>query len=476
MFNLNIKLTQLSAKLKEQVLFYYLFTFFIGLMFFNAVSVPFFQNWGGLSFTQILFLQSWFSLWQFVLEVPTGAVADYLGRKTSLIMGAWTLAVAALMYSWVPLFSVFLVAELAFALGISLISGAGEALLYDSFKQLGQEDKAKKFLGQSHSVYLLGMMAASPMGAWIAVQLGLNMPMAFCAGSFFVAGVFGWKLWEAEGGVQVDDNESELAVQPKSTAQLELENPLEATSQPKLATRSELESQSESTAQPKPTNQSKSTTQPDQTTQSESTRYLEVLVEGGSYVWKHPQIRSEVLRGVLVAVSAYYIVWFKVVLLQQIGLSLTIIGWMVTLLMLFELILSNFFDEIDAWLVERGLNYSQLTAWIVVAAFVLVLIEINPVTVFFFVILGGGFGLTRMPYLIAQVSHHIPSEHRATVISSLSMLRRFFYVPLNPLVGWLADQNLRWGLLLSGVAVFVSLLSEIKSRQMRGGQYSATHG
>ena len=36
----------------------------------------FYTDWGGLKLSEVLFLNSWFMLWNYLLEVPTGTVAD----------------------------------------------------------------------------------------------------------------------------------------------------------------------------------------------------------------------------------------------------------------------------------------------------------------------------------------------------------------------------------------------------------------
>ncbi|MBD3279081.1 MAG: hypothetical protein GF390_00010 [Candidatus Pacebacteria bacterium] len=102
--------------LTDKIYRYYLFVFLKNLSFFAAVTVPFFMDWGGLAFWQISLTQSWFSFWLFVLEIPTGAVADYLGRKHSIALGALVVAVAALIYGSIPNFYVFLMAEFFFTL------------------------------------------------------------------------------------------------------------------------------------------------------------------------------------------------------------------------------------------------------------------------------------------------------------------------------------------------------------------------
>ena len=55
--------------------------------FFGAVLVPFFTKWGGLELSQVFYLNAWFMLCSFALEVPTGVIADFFGRKVSLALG-----------------------------------------------------------------------------------------------------------------------------------------------------------------------------------------------------------------------------------------------------------------------------------------------------------------------------------------------------------------------------------------------------
>jgi hypothetical protein len=49
------------------------------------VEVPVFREWGRLSFTAIFALQAWFMLMSFLLEVPTGTVADRFGRRVEAL-------------------------------------------------------------------------------------------------------------------------------------------------------------------------------------------------------------------------------------------------------------------------------------------------------------------------------------------------------------------------------------------------------
>ena len=147
--------------------------------FFAAVMIPFYTEWGGLKLSEVLLLNSWFMLWNFLLEVPTGTVADFLGRKASLMAGSAIGAAAALLYVSRPDFYIFLAAEVVFAVAYTLHSGADEALAYDSLRQAGGEAGAKRTLAAMESFKLGGIIAATIAGGFIAGRFGYDAPMRF---------------------------------------------------------------------------------------------------------------------------------------------------------------------------------------------------------------------------------------------------------------------------------------------------------
>ena len=71
-------MSKLKMNVNSTISRYYAFVFFKDLAFFSAVLVPFFTDWGGINLTQVQILQSWFMFWMFILEIPTGAVADFV--------------------------------------------------------------------------------------------------------------------------------------------------------------------------------------------------------------------------------------------------------------------------------------------------------------------------------------------------------------------------------------------------------------
>ena len=134
----------------------YLFHFFMGGHFIAGVLLVFFLTWGKLSFVEVMFLQSYFTIMVFAFEIPCGAIADYISRKFSLFLGGLMSAIAALVYSITPNLGLFIVGETLFALEVALMSGTDSALIYDTLKKMGREEEVAKISARNGSFFLVG--------------------------------------------------------------------------------------------------------------------------------------------------------------------------------------------------------------------------------------------------------------------------------------------------------------------------------
>src|SRR6267378_7587607 len=90
----------------------------------------------GLSITQAFAANAFFTAGQVLFEVPTGVVADTLGRRVSYLLGSATLFVSTLLYLWLwhthgPFWARAAVSMLL-GLGFTFFSGATEAWLVDA--------------------------------------------------------------------------------------------------------------------------------------------------------------------------------------------------------------------------------------------------------------------------------------------------------------------------------------------------------
>lgn len=100
--------------------------------------------------------------------------------------------------------------------------------------------------------------------------------------------------------------------------------------------------------------------------------------------------------------------------------------------------------------------------------FLIVAVWPNLITVALWLVLAGGFGLTRMELMSAYMNKYIASEERATVLSSISMLRRLALVILNPIIGVIFDRSMSWALVAAGVLpLLVFLFSPIEQEMLQ---------
>jgi len=144
----------------------YLFELTTGLFFFLPVIVLFYID-NGLTFTEMMLLQSAFCVALMAFEVPSGYLSDNLGRRHTLMIGSSFLLAAVLLYSVGATFWQFLVAELFFAVFFAMLSGTDSALAYDTLKCSGSQESFKGVWGKALYCNLLGLALACLAGGII---------------------------------------------------------------------------------------------------------------------------------------------------------------------------------------------------------------------------------------------------------------------------------------------------------------------
>ena len=126
--------------MERNVRLYYRFRFAQNMLIIGPVLVPY-MLFKGLSYAEILTLQSLSAVAVVLFEVPTGVVADRLSRKLSLVLSSILMGVGLAMYIVFEGFLLFAMAELLFGLGMTFSSGADSAMLYESLERLGRKSE-----------------------------------------------------------------------------------------------------------------------------------------------------------------------------------------------------------------------------------------------------------------------------------------------------------------------------------------------
>ncbi|MCX4702330.1 MFS transporter [Streptomyces sp. NBC_01373] len=114
----------------------------------------------GLSLWQI---SSLFALWSIsgvLLEVPSGAWADAVSRRTLLWLAPLLTATGFTLWVTVPSYGAFALGFVLWGAGGALGSGALEALVYDELDRLGAADRYARVMGRARAAGLVAVMAA----------------------------------------------------------------------------------------------------------------------------------------------------------------------------------------------------------------------------------------------------------------------------------------------------------------------------
>lgn len=181
-----------EQNLKRQIRLFYTFRVFSGGLSCSIPVIVIFWQKHGMNLTDITLLQAIFAILVVALEVPSGYAADRLGRKRVILVGSLASAMGATVYIVAQGWSWFLASEVCFAFGISMMSGADSAWLYDLLLANGQERRYEEIWGRSQSYTMASFAVLSICGGilyemhnrapfWLAsVLTGLAVLCAVC--------------------------------------------------------------------------------------------------------------------------------------------------------------------------------------------------------------------------------------------------------------------------------------------------------
>lgn len=154
-------------ELRKNIIKNYIFTFINRFDLTRGIWMIYLAS-KGLSLTEIGLVEAVFHITSFLMEIPTGAVADIWGRKVSRIGGRIAQLVAAVILIYSNSFWGFVIGFIISALSYNLESGAGEALLYDSLKEIGEEKKYMKITGVNEIIMQTAQTCGLLLGGFLS--------------------------------------------------------------------------------------------------------------------------------------------------------------------------------------------------------------------------------------------------------------------------------------------------------------------
>lgn len=148
------------------------------------ILIPYYKS-NLLNSTQIFTVQAAYALSILILEVPSGYLADVIGRKKTLVLGAVFTPIGLAVYVFTGSFFTFILAEFIIAVGNSMRSGCDSAFIYDTAVQLKAESEYKRYEGRSASYARIGTALSSILGG-LAALFSLKLPFYINIGTSLI--------------------------------------------------------------------------------------------------------------------------------------------------------------------------------------------------------------------------------------------------------------------------------------------------
>ena len=143
----------------------------------------------GLSIAEVFIANSAFSAGMMIFEIPTGVVADTVGRRASFLLSVAVLALATLGYVGLAEIGgglmAFVLVSVLLGLGFTFYSGAMEAWVVDGVRHHGYEGELDRVFSRGQIVNGSAMLVGTVGGGGLG-QIDLALPFLVRAGLLLV--------------------------------------------------------------------------------------------------------------------------------------------------------------------------------------------------------------------------------------------------------------------------------------------------
>lgn len=152
----------------------YLYSVFEMMLFTVSILLPFFVSIG-LKTSDVFLVQAIFAVTVAVFEIPSGYIADIIGRKKILIISELVAIIGFGIYSQANGFAAVAIAEILLAISYSLYSGVKEAIMYDSLLLLEEQSTYQQKTGTAGSIGFFSEGVTCIAGGFLAA-ISLRLP------------------------------------------------------------------------------------------------------------------------------------------------------------------------------------------------------------------------------------------------------------------------------------------------------------
>lgn len=143
------------------------FNFFVDFRFYFPIAILYFAKITG-SYALGMSIFGFTQLAQALFEIPTGVFSDYIGRKKTVIFGAFFSILAVFFYALGFSYWILIIGAVLEGVSRSFYSGNNDAFLHESLSEERKEDEYHTYYGKLSSMFQIAAGFAVFLGGIIA--------------------------------------------------------------------------------------------------------------------------------------------------------------------------------------------------------------------------------------------------------------------------------------------------------------------
>lgn len=154
--------------------------FWLGIWVFYYLR---FTDYAGIGFLEAVMITT-----SSLGEIPTGAIADVVGKKKAVTLAFILGAAGNILMAFAPSYTILIISIMTMTIGGAFFSGSLEALVYDSLVEETNTDIYHKVVSRMTTMQNIGMAIAGITGGYL-YQINVSLPFIL-VGIAYVIGVF----------------------------------------------------------------------------------------------------------------------------------------------------------------------------------------------------------------------------------------------------------------------------------------------
>ena len=188
------------------------FNFFRCFVLFNLIQVLYIHEVAG-SYVFAMGMMTLMSLFNALLDIPTGILSDKIGRKMTLILSSVSYMFTTVLYvmaSFCYPHLCFILGSFFYGLALSLYSGTLTAIAYETMSQLKIKRKYPDFIGKCSSTTQLGHATAALLAGYLSYKIGYMYTVALTLIPQIISLLISLFIVEAEYGNYIKEHKIDI--------------------------------------------------------------------------------------------------------------------------------------------------------------------------------------------------------------------------------------------------------------------------